>query len=258
MGELLFLGLGLHDDTDLSLKALEAARTCDRLLLDTYTSILPGLDRRRLAAAVGRDVEPAGRAEVETATAILEAAASGRLGLFVPGDPMTATTHVDLRLRAHQRGIATRIFHGASILTAAAGLLGLQAYKFGPTVTVPRPLPSYRPSSPYERLAENRRRGQHTLALLDTSDGRNPLTAGEALAYLVSLEGEFRSGACAPGSLVGVVARAGSAAPAVAAGPVAELMGRDFGGPPHTLVFPGNLHFAETEALRAFAGYRGR
>jgi len=257
MGELLFLGIGLHDDTDLPLKNLEAARTCDALFLDTYTSVLPGLDLGRLSAAVGREVRPVGRAEVEEATLLLDAADSGRAGLFVPGDPMTATTHIDLRLRAHARGIATKVYPGASILTAAAGLLGLQAYKFGPVVSVPRPQPSYRPSSPYEKLAENRKRAQHSLLLLDTGDGARPLTAGEALTYLLSLEGELRGSACTPATLVCVVARAGSPAPVTAAGPVATLLDRDFGPPPHVLIFPGELHFAEVEALRAFAGYRG-
>src|SRR3972149_1298997 len=133
MGELLFLGIGLHDDTDLPLKNLEAARTCDALFLDTYTSVLPGLDLGRLSAAVGREGRPGGRAEGgEGAPPLLAPAAAGRAGLLVPGDPMTATTHIDLRLRAHARGIATKVYPGASILTAAAGLLGLQAYKFGP------------------------------------------------------------------------------------------------------------------------------
>jgi len=258
VGELLFIGLGLHGDRNLPQDSLEAARTCDTLFLDTYTSILPGLDQGRLEAAVGRPVRLVGRVEVEAGEEILRSAATGRAGLLVPGDPMTATTHVDLRLRAHARGIATRIFHAASILTAAAGLLGLQAYKFGPTVTVPRPQRSYRPSSPYERLAENAKRRQHTLVLLDTGDGEAPMEAREALEYLLQLEAELRLGACTRATLACVVARLGSEAPMAVATSVLELLDhRGFGAPPHALVFPGELHFLETEALRAFAGYRG-
>ena len=256
MGELLFIGLGLHDDTDIPLRSLDAARASDRLFLDTYTSILPGLDRARLAAAVGRPVELAGRADVEGGEAILEAASRGRAALLVPGDPMTATTHLDLRLRAHARGIPTRVFHAASILTAAAGVLGLHAYKFGPAVTIPRPQRSYRPSSPYERLAENRSRGQHTLALLDTGEGTDPLPAAEALRFLLSLEGELRLGACARDTLCCAAARVGSPSPVTAAATVAELLETELGPPPHVLVFPADLHFTEEEALRAFAGLR--
>ena len=171
---------------------------------------------------------------------------------------MSATTHVDLRLRAIKRGIRTHLFHGPSILTAAAGLLGLHLYKFGPPVSVPRPQPSYRPTSPYEKLAVNRQRGQHTLALLDTGDGERPLTAVEAFEYLLSLEGEFRERVCTRESLACVVARAGSEEPVVAAATVGTLTHHDFGPPPHVLVFPRELHFTEVEALRALAGYEGQ
>jgi diphthine synthase len=35
---------------------------------------------------------------------------------------------------------------------------------------------------------------------------------------------------------------------------VAELINYDFGPPPHSLVFPGKLHFVEAEALITLAG----
>ena len=50
---------------------------------------------------------------------------------------MIATTHVDLRLRAHKAGVRTSIVHAASVGSAAAGVAGLQSYKFGRTVTIP-------------------------------------------------------------------------------------------------------------------------
>jgi diphthine synthase len=33
-----------------------------------------------------------------------------------------------------------------------------------------------------------------------------------------------------------------------------ELLSYDFGGPPQSLIFPGELHFTEVEALIRFAG----
>jgi diphthine synthase len=254
MADLYLIGLGLQDDLGISRRALEAARVCDRLFLESYTSILPGLDRARLENAVGTKVEVLDRTQVEDGSAIIEAATAGRAALLVPGDPMTATTHLDLRLRAHAAGIPTRVFHGASILTAAAGILGLHVYKFGPVTTIPRPGPSFRPTSPYERLAQNHELGLHTLALLDTAEGENPLTAPEGLGYLRQLEEEQHRGACLDDTLACVVARAGSETPAVAAGHVGELQGGDFGPTPHVVVLPGDLHFTEVDALQAFAG----
>ena len=49
---------------------------------------------------------------------------------------MIATTHLDLRLRAIDMGIETRIVHAPSISSAVAGLSGLQNYKFGKSITV--------------------------------------------------------------------------------------------------------------------------
>jgi diphthine synthase len=57
-----------------------------------------------------------------------------------------------------------------------------------------------------------------------------------------------------PSTLAVGVARAGSDNPTVKADYVAELVNYDFGPPPHSLVFPGRLHFVEAEALVTLAG----
>ena len=49
------------------------------------------------------------------------------------------------------------------------------------------------------------------------------------------------------------LARAGSSQPTLKAGFVSELLSFDFGAPPMTLIFPGQLHFMEAEALIALA-----
>jgi len=55
-------------------------------------------------------------------------------------------------------------------------------------------------------------------------------------------------------TLVVGLARAGSNNPTLKAGFVKELVDFDFGEPPMTLIFPGQLHFMEVDALIAFAG----
>ena len=40
----------------------------------------------------------------------------------------------------------------------------------------------------------------------------------------------------------------------VKAGYVRDLINYDFGEPPHSIVFPGKLHFMEAEALIVLAG----
>lgn len=42
----------------------------------------------------------------------------------------SATTHTDLQLRAHEKGIEVKVVHNASIMNAV-GICGLQLYRFG-------------------------------------------------------------------------------------------------------------------------------
>jgi diphthine synthase len=247
--ELVFIGLGLYDERDLTVRALEEARACDLLFAEFYTSSLQGTTPEKLAATIGKPIQVLRREEVESGVVLLREAATKRVGLLVPGDPMMATTHVDLRMRAETAGIRTRIVHGPSIMTAAIGLTGLQAYKFGRTTTVPIPEKGFRPASPVDVIAANRAAGLHTLVLLDLREDGAFLTANDALRYLIEVGGEKFP----PETLVCAIGRAGSPAPVVRADRADRLVDADLGPPLHCLLVPGVLHFAEREALARFA-----
>lgn len=249
MGELVFIGLGLYDERDLTLRALDEARACDVLFAEFYTSSLRGTTVEKLEAVVGKPLSVLRREEVESGTVLLREAADRRVGFLIPGDPMMATTHVDLRMRAEAAGIHTRIVHGSSIVTAAIGLSGLQAYKFGRITTVPIPEKGFRPTSPVEVIAANRAAGLHTLVLLDLKEGGRFLTAQDGLRYLLEVGGKKFP----PGTLVCVVGGAGSDRPIVRADRADRLLEADLGPPLHCLLVPGPLHFAEREALARLA-----
>jgi len=256
MGELVFIGLGLHDEKGISLRGLEEARTCDELFAEFYTSTLPGASLATLERTVGRRIRVLSRDEVERGEAILDASRIRRVGLLVVGDPMTATTHVDLRLRARAAGIPTRVIHGASILTAASGALGLQASKFGRTTTVPTPAPGFEPASPFEVILANFRAGLHTLVLLDLAEGGVPLSPQAALRQILSFAERAHAEELGLDTLACVVSRAGAPEVRSSAGRIRDLLDRDLGPPLHAIVIPGDLHFLEREALTAFAGAR--
>lgn len=250
----MFIGLGLYDEKDLTLRAMEEAKKCDELFGEFYTSALKGTTVQRVVKAIGREIKVLQREEVEEGSLVLKEAATKKVGFLVAGDPMTATTHVDLRLRAAKQGIATRIVHGVSILTAAAGLLGLQVYKFGRTVTIPFPDEKFSPTSPYELISKNRNNDLHTLILLDLTEKGTYMTADKGIQYLNEQEGKMKLGLFPPNRLVCVLARVGSKEPLIMAGRANELKDKDFGGPLHCLVLPGPLHFEEKEALIVLAG----
>jgi len=255
-GEIVFVGLGLHDDKGISLRGLEEAKTADHVFLETYTSVMPAFSIERFEKITGRKPIVVSRRELEekSGKTILEAVGTGKAVLLVPGDPLIATTHVALRIEAEKRGIRTRLVHGASILSAVIGLSGLHNYKFGKSVTIP--FPGENPSeTPYDVIAQNRRLGLHTLCLLDIkTEEQQFLSIREGLEVLTQIEKKRKNKVVTGETLAVGIARAGNENPTVKAEFLRQLLGYDFGKPPHSLVFPGKLHFMEAEALVVLAG----
>ncbi len=255
MGELHFVGLGLYDETDMSLAGLETAKTADQVFAEFYTSKLTGATIEVLEGRIGRPVKVLDRDSVETQPeTVLDVAAEGKAVMLVVGDPMAATTHIDMRLQAETRGIKTRVFHGASILTAAFTELGLSVYKSGRVCTLQWPSGRYFPSSPYEQLAENHQSDLHTLVLMDIrSDEGRYMTAAEGCQLLLRYERELGYGVTEPDALACVVARAGAPDCLRVAGRLEDLAKMDFGPALHSIVIPGRLHFMEARALVVLA-----
>jgi len=255
-GELVFIGLGLHDEKGLSIRGQEEAKSCEFLFAEFYTAVMPGLSMDSLVRLVGRQVQLLSRKEVEERPeqTILAKSKSSKVGFFVPGDPMVATTHVDLRIRAQKAGIRTRIIHAASVASAAAGVSGLQSYKFGRTVTIPISPQGQLPESILTNLKANSAAVLHTLVLLEIDvENNRHLTIPEALKKLVSNQ-DRTGGAVGTQTLIVGIARIESPDMMVRAGTVSDLMKEDFGKPPYVLIIPARLHFVEAEALELFCG----
>jgi diphthine synthase len=256
LGELLFVGLGLYDERDVSLRGLEEIREADAVFAELYTSLMPGLSIQKLEELVGKRVSVVSRRalEEEGGQRILREAEVGKTALLVPGDPLIATTHMDLRIRAERRGIKTRIVHGASIVSAVIGLSGLQNYKYGRSVTIPFPEKGFTSETPYRVIMENRKTGLHTLCFLDIkAEEKRYMTIRDGLEALLATEKQKRKQVVTSDTLVIGIARAGSRNPTVKADYVKDMIKYNFGTPPHTLVFPGKLHFMEAEALVTLA-----
>ena len=254
---LTFVGLGLYDERSITVEGRAAVRAADRVVAEFYTSRLAGTTVEELEAYHDIEIDVRDRAGVERDPGpILDAAESEDVAFLTAGDAMIATTHVDLRLRAADRGIDTRVIHGTSAVTAAAGLSGLQSYRFGKTTTLPFERAHGGegvPDSVLATIAANRERGLHTLVLLDIKvddprgkPGDEPFMRAETAAEMLS-----EAGVEGPGV---VIARAGSPNPIVAADRLDALAARSFGDPLHMLVLPGDLHHLEADALETLAG----
>src|SRR2546425_12213555 len=244
-----FIGLGLNNERGLTIEGLEEARRSSNVFAEFYTNIMPGLDRRKLELLLGKRIVVLNRFELEDegGKQIVEAAERGRVAFLVPGDPMIATTHISIRLELAKKGIPSRIIHGPSIASAVCGATGLQSYKFGKTVTMPQE--SGVPGSLVVGIMDNRKRGLHSLVLLDIrSDLSKQLTVAEAALKLVAADPLIEN-------WLGIgVARVGSPDQFVLARRLGGLQREDFGKFPHSLVIPGRLHFVEVEFLKVFCG----
>jgi diphthine synthase len=250
-GRLSLVGLGLEPD-GISLAGRRAARAADRVFLEAYTAQAPQ-PVASLEAMVEADVEPLDRAGVEDGDVIVDAARGAHAALLVAGDPLSATTHTALRLQALEAGLSVDVHHAGSVLTAAAGALGLSHYKFGRTTTLVTPQDSYFPQSPYEVVQENSERGLHTLVLLDVREDGSFMSAAEGARLLARLEDEQGEGALPDEREVVAIARAGRPDERAWRGSLAAIQKLDAGEPMHSLVVPGELSPVEEEALAAFA-----
>lgn len=255
---LTFIGLGLFDEKDISLKGLEAIKNADMVFAEFYTSRLMGSTIEKLEKLYNKAVHILSREDVEVSPDWLAEAKDKNVVFLTGGDTMVSTTHVDLRLRAKDMGIQTKLIHGASISSAICGLSGLQNYRFGKASTIPHPYTSSRGNTiisetPYDTIKLNREHNMHTLVFLDIDKEKGYMTVNQALRLLLEVENRRGEGIMENTIAVGV-ARAGSDEPVVKAGYVHILQEEDFGEPLHILVVPASLHFIEAEVLVKLAG----
>ena len=245
------IGLGLGTTEYLTLGALKVAERMDELLLDTYTSwIHPDL-MEYLEERFGEKLVKADRRMLEEEIEeLVERAEEREIGILVPGDPLIATTHISIVLEARRRGVPAYLTYGVSIISASASASGLQAYKFGRITTIPRD--GVGVETCYRVVAENLEKGLHSLILLDTADGG--LRIPDALKMLMKVEDELGYGIFDRESLVICLARIGSSEELRWAGRVSDALKLDYPPPPHLIIVPGELHFAEAEALKEILG----
>jgi len=247
---LTFVGLGLYNLEDVSIKGLECIRNADRVYLETYTSRVMGASTADMESFYHKAVIELGREEIEQHPKdILEVAKKHNVVILTGGDPMISTTHMDLRIRAGRMGIKTAIIHGSSISSAACGLSGLQNYRFGKSCSLPFPHKNWFPMTPIEVIKKNISLDLHTLVYLDIQKERYmtiPLAIEllEEMAKKMNIRIQLYVG----------IARAGSKSPVIAAGGADSLKSIDFGPPLHIIIVPASLHVVEREYLELFAG----
>jgi len=163
---LMLVGMGPGKINSMTIEAKNAAKSADFRRYEAYTALWPKGELAKLEEEIG-DIEMVMRPEVESPTELFELAKNHLVALLIVGDPLQATTHVDIQLQAIDAGINCTVFHGISITTLVTGAVGLSNYRFGRQTTITYPYGGWVATSPLEVIAVNIFQNQHTLALLD-------------------------------------------------------------------------------------------
>ncbi|KAJ9610306.1 diphthine synthase [Cladophialophora chaetospira] len=266
---LYLIGLGLADETDITVKGLEVVKRAERVYLEAYTSILH-VGKEKLESFYGRPVIIADREMVESSSdEILEGADTVDIAFLVVGDPFGATTHTDLVLRAQELSIPTKSIPNASILNAI-GATGLQLYNFGQTVSMVFFTETWKPASFYDRIRENASIGLHTLLLLDIKVKEQSLenmargrkiyepprymTVAQCAQQMLEIEADKQEEVYSEDSLAIGCARVGADDQKFSCGTLKELCDVDVGPPLHSLVLLGKrAHELEKDYIKKFA-----
>lgn len=251
---LTLIGLGLWNESDVTLKGIDRAKNSDVVYIELYTSKWYG-DVKKLEKIISKKIKVLKRKDLEEESdIILKETEDKNVVLFVPGDPLVATTHNSLISDARRKGIDVEIIHNASIYSAIAEV-GFHIYSFGATATVPFPEKTggKLPKSVYETLKMNRKNGFHTLLLLDVIAEENKyMKPNEGMKILLKIEEEMNDEIFTEYTEIVVFARAGSDEPLIVYGEVKDLLKKDFGKPPFVIIIPGQMHFTEKEYLEQF------
>lgn len=277
---LYFIGLGLCDELDITIRGQKAIQASEHVYLEAYTSILM-VSVERLEKFHDKPIQLADREFIELeADKILDQAKESVVSVLVVGDPFGATTHSDLLLRARRMGIRTKVIHNASIMNAI-GCTGLQLYRFGQTVSIVFFDGNWRPDSFYDKILLNKQHQFHTLCLLDIKvkePSLENLARGKmiyepprymsvpiALKQIMEIEENRACGLVSRNSIVIGLARIGCDDESIVVGTIEEFldlysdssdlspMEKLLGPPLHSLIIPGQLHCMEADILRDFA-----
>ena len=192
----------------------------------------------------------------------MEEARVSAVALMVVGDPLQATTHVDLETWCSESGVNFHVEPGISATSLAVSASGLQSYRFGRQVTIPYRYGEYLATSPLEMIGGNLSRGLHTLVLLDLDpsgmgvDRPTPMKPKEAVSLIESMAEK-----CIEEEVGGIFTESsirewdgfllsdlGTDSQRVLSGSLGELSNAE-GGLVHTLIIPANMSDNEKESF---------
>jgi diphthine synthase len=232
---LYLIGLGLEDN-EITVKGKKALENVDKAFAEFYTNT-ETVDLQKLEEETGTEIEKLSREQVEQEDKIIGSAKEKDTAFLVSGNPLTATTHYEIKHRAAGQGIDTKVVHAPSIFTSIAET-GLNVYKFGRTVTLPE---GFAPDSVADHIEKNDSIGLHSLVLLDID-----YNGSEAAKKLIDISEDLADREAI------VLGRANQDSQSVTKSTLEEISEMDLGEPPHCLIIVGETSHMEEEFIEAY------
>ncbi len=240
--------IGLGVNYDITEHGMEMLKKSDLSFCEIHTMPVPVEYVQELEKKSGKKIEIVLRDKVEGKSPyVLQHAKSKNICLLCGGDPLVATTHISLILDAKKSGIETKIIHNSSIFSAAAGVSGLQMYRFGKTVTISFWRKNYEPTSPLHLIKKNLESDMHTLVLMDLDKELGLMNAKLGLELLKKME-EKEGWSILNKKLV-VLSRVGYSDEKISYGTIPHLLSSELGAAPFCIIIPSTLHEVEEEYL---------
>ena len=106
---LILIGMGPGTVASMTTEAISAAKSADYRRYEAYTALWPDEELAKLEQLVG-PIEKVMRPEIENPDEILSLAKDHVVAVLVVGDPLQATTHVDLQLHAVNTELTVKLF----------------------------------------------------------------------------------------------------------------------------------------------------
>ena len=244
-----FVGLGISGISELSDNTISVIKNADIVYLESFTSPISETEKEQLANMCDGEFKIAKRWLVEDGNEILENAKKREVVLISYGDPYIATTHLELKTRAVTDKIETKTIHSSSIVSSLIGEIGLQYYKVGKILTVMNDPKSM--ITPYNTISNNLLSKMHSVILLEYNEDKSFFLAPQdALSLLLDAE-KIQNGKIISLDTFAIIAsRIGKSDQNITSGKISNLIKKEFGNPPHTIIIPGSLHFTESNAVK--------
>ena len=244
-----FVGLGISGISELSDNTISIIKNANTVYLESFTSPISETEKEQLANMCDGEFKIAKRWLVEDGNEILENAKNREVVLISYGDPYIATTHLELKTRAVTDKIETKTIHSSSIVSSLIGEIGLQYYKVGKILTIMNDPKSM--ITPYNTISNNLLSKMHSVILLEYNEDKSFfLDPQDALSLLLDAE-KIQNGKIISLDTFAIIAsRIGKSDQNITSGKISNLIKKEFGNPPHTIIIPGSLHFTESNAVK--------